>query len=449
MARCSHAKPFCAATAPPCLSRRRGQLSANATSASISTTKARLPALNKPPKPPPPPLLSRPKLPVPTSTTTTDTSGDKESTKKPPQESASALPSTSGAGDVLRLMDALGLPPDEELYISLLRDCAGAAEVAAVHAHVVRRHARGSALPPALANRVLLSYAACGDIGAARRVFDEMPARNGMAWATMVSAYSDGRFHRDAMRLFAHMFHVSGDFTDDDDDDNGLTHAIVAVLRSCARAGELRLGEQVQALVVKKGGVCGDIGSALVQLFCESGGHHKRARQVLEMMMWHHCQEPVPEAAWTSLITACHRDGLLDEATDVFRDMASAGVSRSSFSLSSILAVFAESENHQQHHGCCGRQVHADAIKRGVDTNQFVGSGLVHMYAKQGRLADAARAFRAIGGKPDAVCWNAMAMAYARGGRYREATRVMYQMKAAGINPSDEMADAVRLACFR
>ncbi|CAL5079448.1 unnamed protein product [Urochloa decumbens] len=442
MARCSHAKPF-SATAPPLVPRRRRQLSANATSPAISTSKARFPALNKPAKPPPPPLLSRPKLPVPTSTTTTDTAGDKDPTKEPPPEYASAPPSTSGAGDVLRLMDALALPPDEELYISLLRDCASTAEVAAVHAHVARRHAGG--LPPPLANRVLHSYAACGDTEAARRVFDEMPARNGMAWATMVSAYSDGRFHRDAMRLFALMCHDERGLTDDD----GLAHAIVAVLRSCARAGELRLSEQVHALVVKKGRVCGDIGSALVQLYCESGGLQKRGRQVLAMMMQRHCQVLVPEAAWTSLITACHRDSLLDEAIDVFRDMASAGVPRSSFSLSSILAVFAESKNHQQHHGCCGRQVHADTIKRGMDTNQFVGSGLVHMYAKQGRLADAARAFQAISGKPDAVCWNAMAMAYARGGRYREATRVMYQMKAAGMNPSEEMTDAVRLACFR
>jgi len=437
MARCSHAKPFCA-TAPPRLSRRRRQLSANATSRAVSTSKARLPALNKPAKPPPP-LLSRPKLPIPSTTTATDTAGDNGCTKKPPPEVAPAPPSSSGAGDVLRLMDALGIPPDEEVYVSLLRDCAGAAEVAAVHAHVF---ATAGGLPPPLANRVLLSYAACGYIGAARRVFDEMPSRNGMAWATMVSAYSDTRSHHEAMRLFAPMCHEAWDLTDD-----GFAHAVVAVLRSCARAGELRLGEQVQALVVKKGRVCGDTGSSLVQLYCESGGLHERARQVLAMMMVRrHCQEPVPEAAWTSLITACHRDGLLDEAVDVFRDMVSARVPRSSFSLSSILAVLAESENRQ---GWCGRQVHADAIKRGADANQFVGSGLVHMYAKQGRLADAARAFEAIGGKPDVVCWNAMAMAYARCGRYREAARVMYEMKAAGMNPSEEMTDAVRLACFR
>ncbi|KAK3126741.1 hypothetical protein QOZ80_7AG0561610 [Eleusine coracana subsp. coracana] len=431
------AKPSGATTTTPRLSRRH--IAANATSAPNSSCTARLPPLKKPSKPPPP-LLSRPKLPVPVPTTTSDdTAGSEDARKTPSSYSVRAPPSSSGAGDVLRLLDALRFPPDEELYISLLRDCADTEEVAFVHAHIVGRSAAGG-LPLPLANRVLLSYAACGDTGAARQVFDGMLAKNGMAWATMVSAYSDRCLHQDAMCLFAHMCREVCGLADD-----CYAHAIVAVLRSCARAGERRLSQQVHALIIKLDRVRGDVGSSLVQLYSEVGGLHVGARKVLMMMMQNHWKEPVSEAAWTSLITACHRDGLLNMAIDVFRDMVSAGVPRSSFSLSSILAVFAESQNH----GWSGQQVHADAIKRGMDTNQFVGSGLVHLYAKQGQLADAARAFEAINGEPDAVCWNAMAMAYARGGRYREATRVMYQMKAAGMNPSEVMSSAVRSACFR
>jgi pentatricopeptide repeat protein len=439
MERCSVSRPSGATTAAPHLCRRRRcHIAANSNSASTPSSVARLPALKKPAKPPPP-LLSRPKLPVPVPTSTSvDTVRDENGRKEPSHEVALAPPFSSGAGDVLRMLDALRLQPDEDLYISLLRDCADAAEVAAVHAHIASCSAYGG-LPLPLANRVLLSYAACGDIISARQVFDRMPATNGMAWATMVSAYSDRCLHHDAMHLFAQMCHKVHGLTDD-----CCAHAIVAVLRSCARAGEGRLSQQVHALVIKLDRVRSDVGSSLVQLYCEIGGLHISARQVLVMMMRHHYQEPVPEAAWTSLITSCHRDGVLNMAIDVFRDMVSTGVPRSSFSLSSILAVFAESENQ----GSCGQQVHADAIKRGMDTNQFVGSGLVHMYAKQGQLPDAARAFEAISGKPDTVCWNAMAMAYARGGWYREATRVMYQMKAAGMNPSEVMLSAVRSACF-
>ncbi|KAM3279783.1 hypothetical protein ACQJBY_046885 [Aegilops geniculata] len=274
-------------------------------------------------------------------------------------------------------------------------------------------------------------------MAAARKVFDEIPVKDGITWATMVSAYSDGCFHDEAIRLFTRMCQeeqgLAGDL---------LGHAIVAVLRSCARLGRLRgFGEQVHALVVKTKRVCGDTGSSLLQLYIASN-QHDSARQVLQAMRC--CsQEPVPEAAWTSFMTACHRDGLLDEAIYVFRDMVSSGVARSSFSLSTILAVCAESENFR----CYGQQVHGDAIKHGVETDQFVVSGLVHMYAKQGRLADATRAFEAVGGKRDAVCWNAMAMGYARGGWYREATRMMYQMKAAGLDLPG--LNVVGMACSR
>ncbi|KAG8081092.1 hypothetical protein GUJ93_ZPchr0007g5292 [Zizania palustris] len=441
MARCSIAKPFGATAAAPRLSPCRRRLSTNATTSPATATGAlRLPALRKPPKPPPPPLLPRPKLPVPTtsddSPATAATVRNRNRIEKPSTE-ASASPYLSGAGDVLRLLDALRLSPDEDVYVSLLRDCADAAEVTSVHAHIAGNFAVFG-YPLSLANRLVLAYAACGDTGAARQVFDEMPVKNGITWATMVSAYSDGCFHHEALQLFAQMCHQVRALTGDH-----YTHAIVAVLRSCTRMNELKFGEQVHAFVVKKNGVHGDVGSSLLQLYCDSRQHHS-ARKVLEMMRCS-CQEPIPEAAWTSLITACHRDGFLDDAIDIFRDMASSTIVRSSFSLSSILVVCAEAKNQ----GCYGQQVHADAIKRGLDMNQFVGSGLLHMYAKQGQLADAARAFEAIGGKPDAVCWNAMVMAYARGGRYREATRVVYQMKAAGMNPSDMTMNEVKLACFR
>ena len=96
-----------------------------------------------------------------------------------------------------------------------------------------------------------------------------------------------------------------------------------------------------------------------------------------------------------------------------------------------------------------GRCLHGLAVKAGrVASSAAVAKAVMDMYGRSGGLADARLVFDEIA-LPDAVCWNTMAMAYARGGRYREAARVMYRMKAAGMNPSEEMTDAVRLACFR
>ncbi|KAI4966002.1 hypothetical protein ZWY2020_047257 [Hordeum vulgare] len=439
MARCSLAKLLGTAAAAPHLPRRRALLaSAAAASLATATTRTqRLSALSKPPKPPPPPpLRPRPRLPISNDTPSNAKQDGRREPSTDATESSVSGSSSSGAGDVLRLMDLLGVVPDEDVYVSLLRDSVDAAEVAAVHSHVVSTRA-APGLPLPLANRLLLAFATCGDMVAARKVFDEIPVKDGITWATMVSAYSDGCFHNEAIRLFTRMCHEEQGLTGD-----LLGHAIVAVLRSCARMSTLRgFGEQVHALLVKTKRVCGDTGSSLLQLYC-AGNRHDIARQVLQTMKcsW---QEPVPEAAWTSFITACHRDGGLDEAIYVFSDMVSSGVARSSFSLSTILAVCAESENCRFY----GQQLHGDAIKHGVETDQFVVSGLVHMYARQGHLADAARAFEAVGGKPDVVCWNAMALGYARGGWYREATSMMYQMKAAGMDLPG--LNVVGMACSR
>ncbi|CAM0873043.1 unnamed protein product [Alopecurus aequalis] len=404
MAHCSLAKPLGGTTAAaPLLSRRRGLLPTSAAASPTMTTKTpRLSTLSKPSKPPSPPLFPRPKLPIPTISNDTPANVNEGNNNESSTGPMPSRPSSGASADaVLRLMDALCVAPDEDVYISLLRDSVDAAEVATVHAHIsVKCAALG--LPLLLANRLLLAYVSCGDTVAGRKVFDEMPVKNGITWVTMISTYSDGHFHKEAISLFTCMCYEEQELAGDLHD-----HAIVAVLRSCARLSKLSFGEQVHALVVKTK------------------------------------KEPVPEAAWTSFMTSCHRHGLLDEAIHVCRDMVSSGVARSSFSLSSILAVCAESENDR----CLGRQVHADAIKHSLETNQFVVSGLVHIYANQGKLADAARAFKAVGSKPDAVCWSTMAMGYARSGWYREAARMIYQMKAAGIDPPG--LDVVRMACSR
>lgn len=79
------------------------------------------------------------------------------------------------------------LLPDEDAYVSFLKDCTNNFTV--------------SGLPLPLTNRLVLSYAAFGDTEAACQVFDEMSDKSGIIWAIMVSAYSDGCFYHDTLHL--------------------------------------------------------------------------------------------------------------------------------------------------------------------------------------------------------------------------------------------------------
>nr|CAD1823963.1 unnamed protein product [Ananas comosus var. bracteatus] len=98
-----------------------------------------------------------------------------------------------------------GSPPTEAALVSALSAAAalGAlAEGERAHRDAV---ARGHPLSPALGTALLDMYAKCGRVGAARRVFDEMPARDWAAWTAMVAALAAHGRGAEALGLFEEM----------------------------------------------------------------------------------------------------------------------------------------------------------------------------------------------------------------------------------------------------
>lgn len=354
------------------------------------------------------------------------------------------VPETCKATDVLHLMDGLQLPIEADLYLSLVRECTHSRDAfqgAQVHAHIQRSRPRllrrAAGLP--LANRLLLMYASCGQPDSARQMFDRMPFRDTMSWAAMLAALAHHDGHREALQLFTEMresaVEPGGRYSD--------ALVLVTALRSCVRARELGLARQVHGLALKVLGEIGAIewggfGSSLLQCYSMLGCHQS-ARRVFERIRI----RSRGAAAWTCMITGCCREGRFEEALYVFREMGRAGHKRNTHVVSSILAACARIGDG----GWGGRQVHASAVKLGVDADRYVGSSLVDMYAKHGLLKDARRTFQTIAGSGDPACWNAMLAGYARGGCCSEAIWLLYNMRAAGVRPSESIVNQVRMAC--
>ncbi|KAJ3703784.1 hypothetical protein LUZ61_007489 [Rhynchospora tenuis] len=353
--------------------------------------------------------------------------------------SSSSNSSNNLPSDVLRLMDALKLPLDEELYLSLIKECTDArdaTQAAIVHAHILSSHA--DPLPLLLVNRLMLMYAACGDIENAEKLFDEMPVKDSLSWAILISAYSElPDSHYKALKLFAKMLSQPNE-------GKYLLHAIVSALRSCARSGNLGFGLQIHALMIKQVGLpealASNLGSALVQFYCRVDCLDI-ALQVFDKMKRFHL-ETIGLSAWSGAITSCNQDGRFEEAILLFIQMALSGKRRDRKSFSSALTASAKVGNH----GLPGKQIHADAIKHGLVSEPFVVASLVHMYSNQGLLTEAMRSFEAIE-RPDTVCWNAMLVSYTRHGLFEEAVKVLYRMKAAGVQPTENMINEVKMAC--
>lgn len=107
--------------------------------------------------------------------------------------------------------------------------------------------------------------------------------------------------------------------------------------------------------------------------------------------------------SWTIMIAAYAKLGQSNEALTLFSQMQEAGVQPDRFTFTSILPVCTRLGALQD--------VHEELCGLGFETDVFVGTALVDMYAKFRRIQDARAVFDKMPQR-DLVCWNTMIAGY-------------------------------------
>ncbi|PKA48881.1 Pentatricopeptide repeat-containing protein [Apostasia shenzhenica] len=391
-----------------------------------------------------PPLLQRPGHCSPPSISAAD-----PELRPSPSETRSSS-SSATALDVLRLMDGLQVRLEADTYSSLLRDCAASGDSrqgAAVHAHLKRQSGtlflrHPSNLP--LANRLLHMYAACNQAAAVRQVFDQMRHRDSLSRVIAIAAVSENGGEMEAIRMFVGMHAGREGWWAAD------SIGFKLMLWTSARAADLGFGQQLHGLAVKFTGCSSfsDHSAPLIKFYAKLW----RPDLSLQLMLAASPAFPgvVEEAAWGCIISAYCRGGSFKKAMWVFREMerrrrTNVGRRRRETRikrrlLATILSTCSSAAAGSVGSYEGGRQLHAHAVKLGVDGDGFVGRGLVVLYSAQGSTAEARRAFDAVGEDDrDVVCWNEMLGCYVRRGGTVEAFRFLNEMYAAGVNPRDSV----------
>ncbi|EOY16117.1 Pentatricopeptide repeat (PPR) superfamily protein, putative [Theobroma cacao] len=269
-------------------------------------------------------------------------------------------------------------------------------------------------------------YAKCGEISDARIVFNGMGSRNTVTWTSIIAGYARKGLGEDAISLFRVMKRRNIIA-------NNLT--IVSVLRACGSVGYLLMGREVHAQIVKISIQTNIyIGSTLVWFYCKCG-EYNIASKVLQQM-------PLRDVvSWTAMISGCASLGHEAEALDFLKEMMEEGVEPNSFTYSSALKACAKLEAVSQ-----GKLIHSFANKTPALSNVFVGSALIHMYAKCGFVSEAFQVFDSMPER-NLVSWKAMIIGYARNGLCREALQLMYRMEAEGFEVDDYILTTVLSAC--
>lgn len=343
-------------------------------------------------------------------------------TKKPKPETTTS--------DVLKLFDRLRFPIPPDIYTCLIKECIFSEDSSmALELHV---HIKTSNFKPSVffLNRLLLMHVSCGILPTARQLFDQMPVKDLYSWAIIVVAYIDVADYEESIALFVKMMkiHMLLEFP---------PWIIVCLLKACAGTSNVQLGKQLHGLLLKLGNAQNTSFMGSLIGFYGKFGCSEDANLVFKQLLHHNT------VVWTAKMVNSCREGCYRDIFHDFIEMGREGINKNSFTFSSVLKACARLGDD----GNAGRQVHANAVKIGIDSHDYVQCGLIDMYGKCGLVRDAMRVFEMIGNKNNAACWNAMLLGFVRNGFCVDAIKVLYKMKAAGIDVQDSLIEDVRIIC--
>ncbi|KAK6926049.1 E motif [Dillenia turbinata] len=278
---------------------------------------------------------------------------------------------------------------------------------------------------------------------------DSMP--NLISWSAVISGFSQNGYNEEVIELLSRM-QIAGF------EPNAQT--LASVLPACARLERLSLGKEIHGYIIRHGFIsnrfvvnglvdvyrrCGDMESAfwvfskfsvrnevscntMIVGYCENG-HVSKAKELFEEME----QAGIKRSSisWNSMISGYVENCLFDEAIRMLRKLLKEEVIEvDSYSLGSALAACAGMPSLGT-----GKEIHSQAIVRGLQSNPFVGGALVEMYCKCLDLEAAQTAFNEVTERETAT-WNALISGYARCNQFEDTRALLQQMKEDGFEPN-------------
>jgi pentatricopeptide repeat protein len=284
-------------------------------------------------------------------------------------------------------MQREGVEARQSTFVPLLTACAGLADAEQgreVHACVIKTRFNSHVT---VRNALITMYAKCGCVEDACNVFDTMPERNVVSWTAMISGYAQNGRIDDALQVFEEM-----------PERNVVSWN--AIISGCAKNGRL---EDAQ------------------RLFAEM---------------------PNPNVVtWNGMIAGYAQNAYGEEALKIFFEMQTKNINPDCFTFCSVLQACASLAVMEK-----GKQIHSHIIRLGFESDVFVGSTLVDMYAKSGSIVDAHQLFENMPER-NVVSWNAMIIGFAQHGHSSEALNLFERMQHEGLRPNAITFVGVLIAC--
>ncbi|KAB2091611.1 hypothetical protein ES319_A03G203700v1 [Gossypium barbadense] len=328
--------------------------------------------------------------------------------------------------DVLNEMRSEGVLMDLVTIVSILPICAQLDDILngmSIHVYSIKR---GLEYDLFVSNALINMYAKFGELAIAQKVFDNMVVRDVVSWNSITSAYEQNDDPTRALALFYDM-QLSGISPD------YLT--LVSLSSIVAQLGDSWNGKSVHGFVMRRGWILKDVisGNSVVDMYSKLGDMSS-AGAVFQAL-------PVKDVvSWNTLITGYTQNGLASEAIEVF-DMMQKEIAPNQATWVSILPAYSNIGALQQ-----GMRVHGLLVKSSLYLDIFVGTCLIDMYGKCGKLDDAMSLFYEVP-KMTSVPWNAIISCHGIHGHAEKALKLFREMREERVKPDHVTFVSLLSAC--
>lgn len=289
-----------------------------------------------------------------------------------------------------------------------------------------------------VANSLMSMYCKCGELGGARKLFDEMPQRNLSSWNVIIAgcaALENCLSHASLWDFFRKM-QIEG-FKP-----NAFT--IASMLPVCGgNTGKWDYGMELHCFLVKNEldiNIDLDVymGSSLIDMYSRSN-RVVLSRRVFDQMK---CRNIY---VWTAMIKGYVQNGAPEEALSLLHEMqVKAGIQPNKVSLVSVLPACSSLAGLTG-----GKQIHGFAIKLDLDHDVPLCNALIDMYSKCGSLNYARRVFDNGAFYKDSISWSSMISAYGLHGKGEGAVIMYHKMLQQGTKPDMITVVGVLSACSK
>ncbi|RID76229.1 hypothetical protein BRARA_B03211 [Brassica rapa] len=281
-----------------------------------------------------------------------------------------------------------------------------------------------------ICNAMVSSYADCGLVLDAKRVFDGLGgSKDLITWNSMLAGFSKLEQKDSAFELFIEMLRTRIE-TD--------VYTYTSILSTCCGEEHRVFGQSLHCLVIKKGlEQVTSVSNALISMYTQFP-----TCALNDALSLFESLEDKDLVSWNSVLTGLSQKGQSEDAVKFFSYSRSLNMEVDDYAFSAVLRSCSDLATLQ-----LGQQIHGLAIKSSFESNEFVASSLILMYSKCGVIKNAQRCFEEICSTQSTVAWNAMILGYAQHGSGQVSLSLFSQMCNQNVKLDHVTFTAVLTAC--